>query len=61
VARDVGYKALFTTVHGVASPGSDLFAVKRIVVKDGIAWFKKRMRIYTNSFLAACYLKIKRK
>jgi len=61
VARDLGYQALFTTVHGVASPGSDLFAIKRIVVKDGIAWFKKRMGIYTNSFLAACYLRIKKK
>ena len=61
VARNVGYKAVFTTVHGVASPGSDPFAIKRIVIKDSIAWFKKRMWIYTNSFLAACYLKIKKK
>jgi len=60
-AREVGYKALFTTVHGVANPGSDPFAIKRIVVKDDIAWFKKRMGIYTNQFLAACYLKIKKK
>ncbi len=61
VARDIGYKAIFTTVHGVVNPGSDLFAIKRIVVKDGVAWFKKRMVIYTNQFLAACYLKIKGK
>jgi peptidoglycan/xylan/chitin deacetylase (PgdA/CDA1 family) len=61
VARDVGYKAIFTTVHGVVNPGSDPFAIKRIVVKDGVAWFKKRMGIYTNQFLASCYLKIKEK
>src|SRR5208283_1987106 len=61
VARDIGYNALFTTVHGVANPGSDPFAINRIVVKDGVAWFKKRMRIYTNQFLANCYLKIKKK
>lgn len=61
VAGNIGYKALFTTVHGVVSPGSDPFAIKRIVVKDSITWFKKRMVIYTNSFLAACYLKIKEK
>ncbi len=60
-AREVGYKALFTTVHGVVNPGSDPFAIKRIVIKDSIAWFKKRMGIYTNQFLAACYLKIKKK
>lgn len=61
VARGLGYKALFTTVHGVANPGSDPFAIKRIVIKDRVAWFKKRMAVYTNSFLAACYLKIKKK
>ncbi len=60
-AREVGYKALFTTVHGVVNPGSDPFAIKRIVIKDGIAWFKKRMLIYTTSLLAAFYLKIKKK
>ncbi|MGO9015287.1 MAG: polysaccharide deacetylase family protein [Dissulfurispiraceae bacterium] len=60
-AREAGYKALFTTVHGVVTPGSDPFAIRRIVIKDSIAWFEKRMLIYTNSLLAACYLKIKRK
>ncbi|HKN19311.1 MAG TPA: polysaccharide deacetylase family protein, partial [Dissulfurispiraceae bacterium] len=60
-AREAGYKALFTTVHGVVTPGSDPFAINRIVIKDSIAWFKKRMVIYTNSLLAACYLKIKKK
>jgi len=61
VARDVGYKALFTTIHGVVNPGSDPFKIKRIVVKNSVAWFKKRMGIYTSQFLAACYLKMKRK
>ncbi len=61
VARDVGYKALFTTVNGVVSPGSDPFAIRRIVIKDRIAWFKRRMVIYTNAFLSACYIKIKKK
>ncbi len=60
-AREAGYKALFTTVHGVVTPLSDPFAIKRIVIKDSIRWFKKRMGIYTNSLLAACYLKIKKK
>ncbi len=60
-ARAAGYKALFTTTPGVVCPGSDPFAIKRIVVKDRVGWFKKRMAVYTNSFLATCYLKIKKK
>ncbi|MBU4321267.1 MAG: polysaccharide deacetylase family protein [Nitrospinae bacterium] len=31
------------------------------IVKDSIAWFKKRMLIYTNTILSRLYLKIKKK
>ena len=61
VARDAGYKALFTIELGVVKRGDDPFAVKRIVVKDNEAWFKKRMAVYTNSILSGLYLKIKKK
>jgi peptidoglycan/xylan/chitin deacetylase (PgdA/CDA1 family) len=61
IARSVGYKALFTTQHGVVNVGSDPFAIRRIVVKDDVAWFKKRMLVYTNSIISKLYLKIKKK
>ena len=61
IAKEVGYKALFTTNHGVVETGSNPFAINRIVVKDSIAWFKKRMVIYTNTILSKIYLKIKKK
>jgi peptidoglycan/xylan/chitin deacetylase (PgdA/CDA1 family) len=60
IAREVGYKALFTTDHGVAETHSDPFAVSRIVIKDNIAWFRKRMLIYTNSSLSHFYLRVKK-
>ena len=61
VAKDAGYKALFTINHGVVKAGADPFAIKRIVVKDNAAWFKKRVVVYTNSMLSALYIKIKKK
>ena len=61
VAKELGYKALFTTYHGVAKTGSDPFAIKRIVVKDKDTWFKRRMAVYTNLILSELYLAIKKK
>jgi peptidoglycan/xylan/chitin deacetylase (PgdA/CDA1 family) len=61
VAKEAGYKALFTTSHGVMVPGSDPFAIKRIVVKDKRGWFKRRMVIYTNPLLSRTYLAIKKR
>jgi peptidoglycan/xylan/chitin deacetylase (PgdA/CDA1 family) len=61
IAKGIGYKGIFTTERGVVRAGSNPFAVKRIVVKDNVAWFKKRMVIYTNSLLSDIYLKIKKR
>ena len=61
VAKKTGYKALFTTNHGVVEAGSDPFVINRIIVKDNIAWFKRRMVVYTNTILSKLYLKIKKK
>lgn len=61
IAKDVGYRAIFTTKHGVVKPGSDPLKIKRIVIKDNVAWFKKRMLIYTSSMLSMVYLKMKKK
>jgi peptidoglycan/xylan/chitin deacetylase (PgdA/CDA1 family) len=60
IARTANYRAIFTTKHGVVKQNSNPFAIKRIVVKDSVAWFKKRMLIYTNTILSKIYLKIKK-
>jgi len=60
-AKEIGYKALFTTDLGIADKTADPFAVKRIAVKDSMAWFKKSLTIYTNSVLSKLYLAMKRK
>ncbi|MBF0557740.1 MAG: polysaccharide deacetylase family protein [Nitrospirae bacterium] len=60
-ARDAGYKTLFTTKAGVVTAGSDPLAISRIVVKDSIPWFKKRLNIYTGPLLSKLYLLIKKK
>ena len=60
IARDAGYRALFTTLHGVVTVGSDPFAIKRIVVKDKVGWFRKRMTVYTTPLLSSLYLTVKK-
>lgn len=55
VAKDSGYKALFTTAHDVVRQGSDPFALGRIAVQDSIGWFKTRLLIYTNPVLFMLY------
>lgn len=60
IAANAGFKALFTTRHGVTRPGADALAIQRIPVKDGANWFKTRLMIYTNPLLAALYARIKR-
>ena len=61
IAANTGYKAIFTTGHGVVETGSDPLAIKRIVVKDSVAWFKNKMVIYTNSFFSRLYLMFREK
>lgn len=58
-AKEAGYSAVFTTEPGVCRPGDDRFSIKRIVVKDDIDWFRKRLRIYTSTVLSSLYLKVK--
>ena len=60
-AKEAGYKALFTTDSGVVRPGSDPFAIRRIVVKDRTEWFRKRLFVYTTPVLAPLYLALKKK
>ncbi|MEK7679552.1 MAG: polysaccharide deacetylase family protein [Deltaproteobacteria bacterium] len=58
-AKEAGYSAVFTTEPGVCKPGDDPFSIKRIVVKDDVDWFRKRLRIYTSTVLSSLYLKVK--
>ena len=60
-AKDAGYRALFTTEPAVVSTGTDPFVIGRIVVKDNVEWFKKRLLIYTTPLLSALYLRLKKK
>lgn len=60
-AADAGYKGIFTTMPGVAQKGGDPLHIKRIVVKDSVAWLKVRLAIYTNPILAKGYLALRGK
>lgn len=57
-AKEAGYTALLTTRHGVTCPGDDPLGIKRIVVKEGRNWLKKRLSIYSNAFFSKLYLKM---
>jgi len=59
-ARETGYKMIFTTDPGVANAGSDPFSIKRIVVKEGVSWFKKRLFTYTSPVFSKLYLRMKK-
>ena len=59
-AKRVGYHAAFSAKHGVVAPGSDPFDIRRIVVKDDVGWFEKRMAVYTSTVLSKLYLKVKK-
>jgi len=61
LSRAIGYRALFTVAHGVTKTGSDPFAVKRIVIKDNVSWFRKKMLIYSHPVLSWLYLRIKKR
>lgn len=60
LAKSAGYEGIFTTRHGVVTPGSDPLAIPRIVVKDSVRWFRSRMAVYTNALLAPLYLALKK-
>jgi peptidoglycan/xylan/chitin deacetylase (PgdA/CDA1 family) len=61
LAREAGYEAVFTTRHDVVRPGTDPYELPRIVVKDSVPWFTRRMAVYTNPLLSRLYLAVKKK
>lgn len=42
-ARDAGYRALFTTVDGFVSTGSDADCIRRIEVQNSVEWLQTRL------------------
>ena len=54
-AKKAGYKAVFTTRHGVARQGADVFAINRIAVRDRRCWLESRLKVYTNPLLSTLY------
>jgi peptidoglycan/xylan/chitin deacetylase (PgdA/CDA1 family) len=61
IAKEAGYEAVFTTDHGVVRPGSDLYRIKRIDVRDSVSWFKKRIFTYSSPVFSELYLKVRKK
>ena len=59
IAKESGYKALFTTERDIVKHGSDMFCLGRIAVKDDLKWFKRKLLIYTNPLLSGLYLAIR--
>ena len=59
IAKESGYKALFTTERDIVQHGSDMFHLGRIVVKDDLKWFKRKLMIYTNPLLSRLYLAVR--
>ncbi|MBI5236465.1 MAG: polysaccharide deacetylase family protein [Deltaproteobacteria bacterium] len=54
-AKKAGYKAIFTTRHGVVRQGADVFAINRIAVRDRPRWLESRLKVYTNPLLSGIY------
>ncbi len=62
IAKEVGFKYLFTTKPGSNSPGDSVYEIKRFGIwKKDLNWFKSRIRLYSNKLLAKAYGKVYRK
>lgn len=59
-AKRAGYQAAFTTMPGVVEAGGDPFDIRRIVVKDDVGWFERRVAVYTSRILSRLYLMVKK-
>jgi peptidoglycan/xylan/chitin deacetylase (PgdA/CDA1 family) len=60
VAREAGFRYLYTTEPGVVRADTDPARIPRIVVKDKpVGWFASRLRLYRNPLGAALYLGLK--
>lgn len=59
-AKQAGYQAAFTTRPGVVEAGGDPFDIRRIVVKDDVGWFERRVAVYTSPVLSKLYFMVKK-
>jgi len=58
IAKEIGFKALYTTQRGVNI--NDPFRIKRIAVKcKGSGWLEKKLIIYSSSIISKIYSKIR--
>lgn len=56
VAREAGFRYLYTVEKGTVTPGLDLLRIPRVVVKDrGEAWFGRRLSVYRRAWLGGLY------
>ncbi|MBI5492923.1 MAG: polysaccharide deacetylase family protein [Deltaproteobacteria bacterium] len=60
MAKEAGYRGVFTTGHGIVKRGSDPFAIQRIVVKDKVQWLKSRLKVYTSPLISELYIRMKK-
>ena len=59
LAQEVGFEGVATTEKGVNAPGSDVFAIKRIVAKSGDKrWFSARHWIYSHPRIGELYSRV---
>ncbi len=59
LARKAGFEGMATTEKGVNLPGSDPFAIKRIVAKSGDKrWFSTRIWIYAHPRIGKWYSRV---
>ncbi len=62
IAKEVGFKYLFTTKPGSNAYGDSIYEIKRFGVwKKDLDWFKSRIRLYSNKMLAKAYGAVYRK
>lgn len=60
VAREAGFRYLYTVRKGVNRPGSPAEAISRMVVKDKAgAWFASRLWIYRHATIGGFYTRLR--
>jgi len=60
LAKDLGFEALATTEKGVNFPGSDEWAIKRVVTASGERqWFSQRTFLYSHRRIGQLYTRVR--
>ena len=61
IAKDAGYKVLYTTKRGANLSDNECEHIRRIAIKNSTFWLKKTLFIYCNDTLSRLYSLIKSK